>query len=593
MFRVVFLLFFFLMVSCFSAHSKHALVMHGQAKYNKNFKQFNFLNPNAIKGGRLRLGVVGSFDSLNPFSMMGVQAQGLELLIDRLFVRSDDEPFSLYGHLVQNVEVAKNNSSIIFDLRENVTFHDGSVMTTDDVIASLNFLKEKGNPAQRFHFGKVVGIEKLSARRVKMFLKQDASSVDAELPMIISLMPIIPESVTKNSQFEEGKLSDFITSGPYNIKSFSLGRYITYARNPSYWARNLPAMQGMYNFDEVTFTYYRDANVLFEAVKSGSIDFFEEKDVKKWHLEYNFPKIQTGELVKSELVNKTPQGMKGFVFNARLPLFKDILVRQALSLCFDFHSINRLMFQNSYKRIFSYFENTDLAVQGDFSQGEKKLLKQFFNDEQLEKLKEKSLFLEELQDDSLRNNLIRAQNLLRQAGWIIQKGRLIHKNTKQPFVFEILIGAREDEKIAINFAINLKRLGILAKIHFADSAEFHSRKVNFDFDMVIFHFVGSWSPGNEQKFRWSSKSAETPGTFNYPGIKDIVVDELCDFIVNAKSRQDLSDATKSLDRVLRAGFYVIPFYFSPKLYYLHNKKLKRKDVPLVVPVNIFQWWFDV
>lgn len=576
----------------------HGIAMHGELKYPANFTYFTTVNPQAPKGGKLRLGVVGTFDSLNPYVIKGTPPAGLSifserLVFDTLMKRSPDEPFSVYGLIAESVDLAPNHSWIIFYLNPKAKWPNAQPVTADDVIFSFETLKEKGLANYRLFFKKVDRVEKIDNQTVKFFFLADKNdgSFDPETPMLISLLPVLPKYFFGGRDFEKITHAEIPGSGPYKIKHLKMGHTITYERRLDYWGKDLPVNVGFYNFDEVRFDYYRDSKVSLEAFKAGEYDIRGESEPNQWFENYNFPAIKNGKIIKFEFKHQRPVGIKAFVFNTRKALFKDERVRHALIYAFDFEWLNQSLFHNCFTRTKSYFDNTALANDGIPKGNVLKLLQPF-----KENLPS-DLFLTPYSlpisgsKVKLRENLKKARDLLQACGWHIHNSQLIHKEMKHPFKFEIILYRPEDEKIALAYAKNLKLLGIHAKIRTVDSTQYERRLGAFDYDMTIHSWGHTLSPGNEQNLYWSSKAADQQGSRNYIGIKNSTVDTLCRMLANAKTREELITTTKALDLVLLWGHYLVPLYHSNKIFLAYWDKFGHPQFNPLDGIVLMNWWF--
>jgi microcin C transport system substrate-binding protein len=566
----------------------HGVAMHGDLKYGPDFEHFDYVNPNAPKGGTVTFASIGTFDTLNPFIIKGTSADGLGFLFETLTVQSEDEPFSEYGLLAESIEMPEDRSWVAFTLRPEARWHDGRPVTVEDVIFSFDTLKEKGLPFYRAYYRNVIKAEAAGERRVKFTFEQ---TTNRELPLILGQLPILPKHYYENVEFEKTTLQPPLGSGPYRIKSLEPGRRIVYERAKDYWGADLPVSRGFYNFDEIRYEYYRDANVALEAFKAGGYDIRVENTSKFWATAYSGPMFEAGWIAKEEIPHELGTGMQGFVFNTRRAMFQDPRVRQALAYAFDFEWTNRTIMYGQYDRTESYFSNTELAAEGLPSEAELELLEPF-----RDQLPE-AVFTEVYQAPSsegeggVRQNLRTALGLLREAGWSVEGGRLVNAEG-QPFRFEILLNGPSFERHTLPFIRNLERLGIQATVRAIDPAQYQNRLDEFDFDMVVGTFGQSLSPGNEQREYWGSEAADIPGSRNVIGIKDPVVDQLIDKIIEAPTREDLVTATRALDRVLLWGHYVIPHWHSRTFRVAYWNKFDRPETTPPYGLPLFSWWVD-
>lgn len=588
------LLLFFIFLSFISfqnlsyAEEVHGIAMHGKPKYESNFTNLDYVNPNAPKGGVVKFGSYGSFDNLNRVAFKGSKAAGLGYVNDTLMRRVWDEAFTMYGLIAEYVEMPEDRSSITFYLNSKATFHDGSPITRDDVLFSLETFQTKGTPNQKKTYGKVISTEMIGDNGIKMTF---VDNEDKELPLIVAgFLPIISKKFYSNIDVTKTFLDIPLGSGPYAIDNVDPGRQITYTRVENYWAKDLPVNKGLYNFDKIIYDYYKDSNVLVEAFKVNEYDFRREYNVKRWLSEYNFKAVQNGDVVLEEMNNDRPVGMNGLVLNTRKEIFNNRKVRLALSYAYDHEWINKTIYQNAYVRTDSYFDNSPLASSGLPSEQELELLNPW--KDQLPK----EIFTENFVPPSTdgsgndRTNLLKAKNILEQEGWIIENGKLT-KNGKG-FTFEFLIVSPSDEKIALAYQSNLKKLGITMEVRTVDSSQYQARLLNYDFDMIKRYWGVSLSPGNEQQFYWGSEVGKKDGSRNYAGIDSPVVDALIKNLINAIDREELTTAIHALDRVLLWGHYVVPLYHSNKDRIAYWNFFEYPDKIPLYGIVIESWWLN-
>ena len=569
--------------------AKHGLAMHGEPKHGAGFKHFDYVNPNAPKGGSVVLSATGSFDSLNPFIVRGQPAAGIGLMYDSLTTQALDEPFTQYGLLAESIKTPSDRSWVEFKLRPEARWHDGQPVTADDVVFTFETLTEKGDPQYRFYYGSVDRVEKIDEHTVRFVFKPGENR---ELPLIIGEMQVLPKHYWQGREFDNTTLEPPLGSGPYRIESVDPGRSITFRRVPEYWGRDLAVKVGTGNFDQIRYDYYRDRVVSLEAFKAGEYDYRAENIAKAWATAYDIPALRNGLIVKDEVEHQRTAPIQGFVFNVRRPLFEDRRVREALDYAFDFEWSNAKLFYDQYRRTRSYFDNSELSATGTPSGEELELLEQYrgrIPDE---------VFTQEFQpattDGSgrIRSNLRKADELLREAGWIIKDGKRVNAETGQPFEFELLLVGPTFERIALPFAKNLERLGITMRIRTVDSAQYIKRLETFDYDMIVGIWGQSLSPGNEQRSFWSSAAADRPGSRNYIGIKDPVVDELIELLIAAPDRESLVQRTRALDRVLQWGHYVIPQWHLDLDRLAYWNKFGRPEVTPLRGTSFNTWWLD-
>jgi microcin C transport system substrate-binding protein len=561
-------------------------------KYPQDFKNFEYVNEKAPKGGILNFGVLGTFDSFNPFVVKGQPAAGItylypSLLFVTLTAPSQDEPSSVYCYAAESMEIAPDRAWIGFTMREGISFHDGSSLTVDDVIYSFNTLKDKGQPFYKAYYEDVVKVEKVDARRLKFILRPNASK---EVIQIIGQFPIISKAFYTKHGFEKADLTPPLGNGPYKISQFKPGSLVAYERVKEWWGEKLPINVGRYNFDSITYKYYRDETVMFESFKRGDYDFRIETSSKRWAEGYNIPAIQEGKIIRKEVTSKNPEPMQALAFNLRRSLFQDVRVRQALGYFLDFEWLNENIFHSAYARLQSYFQGSDLASSGAPSQSELEVLKAYQG-----KLPENiftTAYVPPKTDGSgnIRQNLNHAKKLLEQAGWAVKDGVLTHRESGQPFEFEILLAIPDMERVIQGFVKNLKRLGISAKIRIVDTAQYMRRVDTFDYDMIFAVYLQSISPGNEQREFWSSSRATIQGSKNYIGIKDPTIDEVIEKLISATTREQLITYCRVLDRLLLWGYYVIPAWYRGKNPIAYWKKLKHPKIIPPYGIDIYAWW---
>ncbi|HXE01532.1 MAG TPA: extracellular solute-binding protein [Hyphomicrobium sp.] len=573
------------------AAPSHSIALHGTPLYADNFEAFPYVNPSAPKGGRLTLGVLGSFENLNPFIVQGVPASGIrEFVVESLMARSLDEPFTLYGLLAETIDVADDGKSVTFALNPNVKFSDRLPVTPEDVITSFELLKTKGRPNHRTYFAKVSKAEKIGERSVR-FTFEDAS--DRELPFILGLMPVFAAHATTPQKFETSSMTPLVGSGPYTVSHVDPGRSISFTRDKDYWGRDLPVNRGRFNFDEVRFDYFRDASVMLEAFKSGAIDLRLEDDPGRWADAYDIDAVHDGRIVKAEFDIGLPAGMTALVFNTRRAVFSDPRVRRALMTLFDFEWVNRTLYNGLFKRTTSYFERSYLASTGrPADTRERALLAPFPNAVRPEFLEGTYQF--PISDGSGQNrvNQKAAYALLTEAGMVLKGGRLINAKTGKPLAFEILANSNAQEALLLSYARSLEPLGIAVRVRVVDSAQYQERLASFDYDMIQNTWPSSLSPGNEQLFRWSAKTADAKGSYNFAGVKNPAADAMIDAMLAAKTETDFISAVRALDRVLLSGDYVVPLFYTPRQWVAYWARLKHPDKTPLFGYSVDTWWID-
>ena len=566
----------------------HGIAMHGAPKYGPGFPHLDYVDPEAPKGGTLRRAVTGTFDSLNPFIVKGVPAQGRHLVFESLLKRTWDEPFSLYGLIAESVAVPDDRSAVTFVLRPEARFHDGSPVTVDDVIFSWKTLKEHGRPNHRLYYGQVRRVERPGPRSVRFIF--DPESPDRELPLIMGLMPILSKAWYAAAAFAETTLEPPPGSGPYRIESVDAGRSVVYRRDPDYWGRDLPINRGQHNFDRIRFDYYRDGDVMLEAFKAGEYDLRREYSAARWATAYDFPAAEDGRVVLERLPHGRPSGMFAFVFNTRRSIFADRAVRYALAHAFDFAWVNKALLHGAYVRTRSIFDNSELAARGAPQGRERALLEPFRA--QLPREAFARAYRPPGVEGGLRANLKEARRLLAEAGWRVREGALRRAADGAPMAFEILLLRPESEKIALAFARNLKRLGVDAKVRIVDTSQYQYRLNVYDFDMIVYRWNVSLSPGNEQAHYWSSAAAGREATRNYAGVRDPAVDALIDGMTEARERGVFVDTIRAMDRAILWGHYVIPLYHLKDDRIAYWDRFGRPEVTPLYGIVPEAWWED-
>ncbi|SCA55590.1 conserved exported hypothetical protein [Candidatus Terasakiella magnetica] len=543
--------------AAFAAEKKHAVSMHEDIKYSAGFNHFDYANPSAPKGGKIRLSALGStFDTFNPFTLKGITAEGAGRAFESLTTQSLDEPFTAYGLLAETIEMPEDRSWVAFHLRSEAKWHDGKPVTAEDVVFSFNTLMEKGHPRYRFYYADVVKAEVLDKRSVKFTFK---NGENRELALIMGQIPILPKHYWQGKDFSKTTLEAPLGSGPYRVKSYESGRNVVYERVKDYWGKDLAVNKGQNNFDEIRFDYYRDATVAVEAFKGWAFDYRYENVAKNWATAYEIPEVKNGLINKLRIKHEVGTGMQGFVFNLRKDKFKDPLVRQALAYGFDFDWANKNLFHNEYSRTNSYFSNSELASSGLPVGRELEILEKYRGQIPEEVFSKSYMAPKTDGSGKIRQNLKQAVMLLKKAGYVIKNKKLVHAKTGANLDFEIIINTSPAwERIVLPFKKNLSRLGIEVSVRIIDSAQYKQRVDTFDYDMIVSVFGQSQSPGNEQLNYWSSDAAKRQGSRNYIGISNDIIDELTQMVVNAPSREELVMRTRALDRVLLWGHYVIP-----------------------------------
>lgn len=580
-----------LLLACcaLTAQAQHALTLYGDApKYPADFSHFDYVNPEAPKGGTLRLSGLNGFDSLNPFIPKGNAADEIGLMYDKLTHHSLDEPFTEYGLLAERIEKDANNLFVRFHLRPEARFHDGQPVTAEDVAFTFELLTTQGHPLFRHYYADVAEVIVESPLVVRFDFKH---ANNRELPLILGQLQILPKHYWQDKDFSKTSLQPPLGSGPYKISKVAAGRSITYERVKDWWGKDLPVSLGQYNFDFVRVDYYQDMSVALEAFKAGQFDFNLEYSAKDWATGYQSPALKRGDILREEIRNHNPVGMQGYVFNLRRPLFQDRRVREAIGLLFDYEWTNKQLFYSAYLRTNSFFANSELAASGLPSAAELELLEplrgqipdEVFNQE----------FKLPVSDGSgiIRERRLQAWKLLEKAGYRIENDRMV--NTEgQPLAFEFLITQANLERVLLPFKRNLAELGIEMTIRRADVSQYINRMRSRDYDMTSAIWPQSNSPGSEQRDFWHSASFDNPGSRNFIGLQDPAIDQLVEGLIHSASREELISHTRALDRVLLWNHYVIPNYYTDSWRIAHWKQLKRPAKAALYDVGLFTWWLE-
>jgi peptide/nickel transport system substrate-binding protein len=538
---------------------RHGIAMHGEPALPEGFKRLPYADPEAPKGGQFVQGILGTFDSLNPLIVKGIAPSFIRgYVVESLMARGYDEPFTLYGLVAESVETDPERSFVTYRLDQNARFSDGKSVTPEDIVFSWQILRDKGRPNHRTYYAKVNRAEVIGAREVRFDL---AGSNDRELPLILGLMPVLAKHATPADRFEETSFRALLGSGPYVVSAVDPGKSFTLKRDPNYWARDLPINGGFWNFDEVRFDYYREANSHMEGFKRGLYDMRHELDPARWQTAYGFPAVREGRVVKEALPTGVPKPGSYLVFNTRRVVFSDIRVREAIAALFDFEWINRGYFFGLYRRTAGYFDGSELSAHGRPADTRERVLLAGFPDAVRPDVLD-GTWSPPTSDGSGRDRraLKHALDLMAAAGYELRGTELVERKSGVPFTFEFLVKERDDERLALLLSQNLKRAGIAVRVRVVDAVQFEGRRLNYDFDMIENRYDQSLSPGNEQAFYWGSAAADQPGTRNYMGIKSAAVDAMIAALLQARTREDFVAAVRALDRVLISGFYTIPLF---------------------------------
>jgi microcin C transport system substrate-binding protein len=574
-----------------------AMALYGEPKYAPDFTHFDYVNPDAPKGGTYTgtNEAFLTFDTFNAFTIKGAQAYGSSYLLhDTLMAASFDEPNSVYAGLAATIEVAEDMSWVEFVLRSEARFSDGSPITAADVAYSFEIFTTKASPAYRVAFSEVEKAEALGTHTVRFILKNRQNH---KIPMLLAAsLPIFSQAYWKERDFAETSLDIPVVSGPYNVEAFEVGRYVTYKRLENYWAKDLPVTRGMYNFDRVRYEYFRDDDVQFEAFKTGVYDFTREVVARRWVTGFNFPAFHDGRVKKLEVPSIEPMNVTFLAMNLRRPLFQDRRVRQAINYAFDFESVSKTVMYDSYTRLRSYWQGSPLEAKGLPSEAELKLLEPFRAQLPPELFTNEFTQPTTAGNGDTRANLVKARDLLKEAGWEVKGDRLVNAKTGAPFTFEITLVQANLEQVLTPWLQDMKRLGIEATLRVVDTSQYANRVNDYDYDAIYIGMGTSLTPGDEMKASLSSDAADRPGGANYGGVKDPVVDALLTQITAAATYEDVQTATRALDRVLTFNYYHTLRYGMPAERYAYWTKLA---MPAVMPAlglgtygerSILLWW---
>lgn len=570
---------------------QHGIAMHGDMKYPPDFDHFDYADPNAPKGGEIRLAVSSGFDSLNGFIIRGNAAPGVGLGYDTLLAASGDEAFTYYGLIAKWLRTPKDRSWVEFKIDPDAKFWDGTPVTAQDVAWTFETLREKGAPLYRYYYASVTDVKITAPDQVRFDFEPGENR---ELPLILGQLPVLPRHWWETRDFTSPILESPMGSGPYRVASMEPNRSITYERVPDYWAANKPTARGRYNFDRIRYDVYRDPNVEVEALKAGLFDYRAEYSAKNWAEAYNIPALEQGLLIKEEIRTESPQPMQGFIMNMRRWPFQDARVRQALAAGFDYEWSNRVLYYGQYEHARSYFNASELEAKGIPEGRELEILEPYRDDLPPE------LFTREYNPPSTaatgspRQNLLDGLELLKQAGFEIDPKtlKLVDKETRRPFRFELLLVSPTMQRVAIPFVRNLNRMGIDVDIRLVDSSQYGERINNRDFDMFVAGWAQTLSPGNEQRDFFGSAAADRPGSRNFGGLKNAVVDALINLLIAAPTRDELVYRTRALDRVLQWQFLLVPQIYSPTDRVVYWNRFGHPKAQPIDGPDLFAWWVD-
>lgn len=543
-----------LLVNSSILYANSSIAIGYTPKYSNNFKNFEYVNPDIVKGGLIKLSAFGSFESLNPFLLKSLSAAGLnDLVFETLMERSLDEPSSSYAHIASSYEIADDKLSVIYYIDDKAKFSNGERIRAVDVKFSFDTLMSNdAHPQYRLYWADVNSAEVLNEYSVRFVFKK----TNPELHMMLGDLPIFSAKWFNKKQFNSVVLDDPIASGPYIVSDYEIGRFIEYKRNPKYWAKKKPTRVGMFNFDTIIFKYYKDMTVALEAFKAGEYDFIYENHSKRWARDYSGPNFDNGVIIKRQLKHSNNTGIQGFIFNTRKEIFKNREIRKAITLAFDFKWSNDNLFYNQYERCDSYFSNSELSASIVPSDNEVMLAKKLGINLNRLKNKEHNFIV----NNNIRNNLIEAKKIFDKLGYNVVNNKLFSPQGKK-VEFSFLLAQKGFERILAPFAMNLKKLGITLNYRTIDTSLYQRRVDSFDFDMMVMSYPQSQSPGSELYAMFHSSSSERRGSFNVGGINDKDVDKLIDEIIYSKKRDDLIVASHLLDRILWNDYYMLPNWY--------------------------------
>jgi len=567
---------------------RHGVAMHGEPALGPDFERLPYAAPEGAGGGRMAIALQGTYDSLNPFIVLGVAPDaGPKYVWESLMARSLDEPFTLYGLVARAIRMPDDRSFAIFDLDPRATFSDGEPLTTQDVLFSFEMLRDKGKPFYRGNFGKVTEVEIIDDHTIRFDF---GDSGDRELPLLIGMMPIFAAHTIDPETFDQTSLTPPVGSGPYVFDVVAPGERVVLKRRDDYWGADLPVRRGTSTFDEIRYEFFRDANTMFEGFKTGIYDLRTEGDPTRWATGYDFPALTQGRIVKEEVPQRTPQGMNGFVFNTRKEIFADPRVREGLTAMFDFEWVNANLLFGLFQRAGSYFDGSDLSARGvPASDAERALLAPYV-DAVLPEVMD-GTWEPPKSDGSGRDRAMIREGLalLAEAGWRVQDG-VMRNAAGEPMRFEFLAVNRQQERLALNFADALNRVGVKMDIRLVDDAQYWRRLADYDYDMIQWTWLASLSPGNEQVNRWTSAAADRSGSLNFAGAREPGIDAMIAAMLQATDRGDFETAVRALDRLLISGRYVVPLYVQQNAWLAYDSGLRRPDPAPLRGLPPEVWW---
>ncbi|WP_371349017.1 extracellular solute-binding protein [Ancylobacter sp. IITR112] len=562
--------------------------MHGEPLYPADFPHYRSVNPQAPKGGRLVQGAVGTFDSLNPFIVRGTAPPFIRWnIVESLMARSPDEAFTCYALLARRVETDAARSYVAFEIDPRARFSDGTPVTADDVLFSYELLRAKGRPNHRTYYGKVAKAEVTGPLAIRFTF----AVIDRELPLILALMPVLARRATDTETFEQTTFKAPLGSGPYVASEVKPGESVLLTRSPAYWGAELPVNRGNFNFDSLRYDFYRDVNAQFEAFKRGLYDIRFETDPGRWKTGYDIPAVRDGRIVTEEIATGTPKPYSALIFNMRRPLFADLRVRQAMVALFDFEWANQNLYFSLYRRNGSFYDDSELSSLGRPAGARERELLAPYPDAVLPDVMAGTWHAPR-SDGSGRDRarLREALDLFAAAGWELKGGALTSRATGQPFAAELLVGSKDQERLALAYQNMLRRAGVRLDIRLVDNVQFEARKQTYDYDMVPYIWDQSLSPGNEQAFYFGSAAADTPGTRNFMGLKSQAADAMIEALLAAQGKEDFVSAVRALDRVLISAQFSVPLFYTPGQWVARWRKVERPQTLALQGTLAESWW---
>ena len=558
----------------------------------KEFKSFDYVNPTAPKGGQVTMPAYGNFDSFNPYIFKGIPAyEASALTIDTLAFVPADDISTAYPLVAQQFEIPDNNSYIGFIINQHARFHDGATITADDILFSYTSLVEKGSPLYKIYYSDVERAEKVNEHQIRFYFKAD--SQNKELPLILAQLPVLQKKYWENKDFSQPELKPLATSGPYKISKFEGGKYVLLERVKNYWAKDLPSRKGFFNFDTIRYDYYQDTTITLQALFAGNIDLREEYIAKIWKTGYNNEQVRTGIIKQEEILHNNTAVLQNFAFNLRKPKFHNKKVRQAISLAFNFEWANEKLFYGQYKRLTSYFTNSEMEA-GSKPQGkELKILQKYSANLFPEIFEDIPSLPNHYNHQATRNYLKQAVLLLQEAGYDFKDGKMTNLTTGEPLTVEVLSNTANGSaftRVMLPFIKNLEKIGIKMTFRNIEVNVFKNRLDNFDFEVAILSFPMSRMPGNELKEMWSIVSADVKGSMNLIGLKNKTIDKLIDGIINSQTKSDYISHIKAFDRIMRHGYYLIPHWYAPYQRVAYRNKFERPQTKLKVGFQPLTWW---